>query len=252
MSNRPMLTATRSDLQSVSDIEINEFSNVDSALNLQSLRPARQAVRNIEIPNVIRDVMNTSSQNQSLEKKSEVEVFFTTDRKLLDEYYNLRHNAYHGENGWNEFNGYENDFDRKGKIIVATKNGEVIGGMRLMFSDQCNFLSNEVPGTQFTYKKLIEKYDKREDLIFAEISALVVAEGNRDSVLTTMMFDKLFQESKLYGCNYVFGVAIALVCRNDRKTIRRLGYDVEIVINFPWNRSKTYNFDRMFPMYTKL
>lgn len=240
------------DVQDISDIEVNRFVDASFTPSLENLRPKRLVVPATIIPNVIQEIRKTSLQNQSLEKKSEIEVFFTEDRKLLDEYYNLRHNAYHGENGWSEFNGFENDFDRKGKIVVAVKDSKVVGGMRLMFSDQCKFLSNETPGTQFVYRKLIEKYDTREGLIFAEISALVVAEGNRDSSFTTMMFDKLFKEAKLHGCHYVFGVAIVLVCRNDRKAIKRLGYDVEIVINFPWKRSKTYNFDRMFPMYTRL
>ena len=182
----------------------------------------------------------------------EVEVFFTKDSDLLNQYYDLRQTAYRDENGWTDYNGSENKFDLTGKIAVAVENGKVIGGIRVMFSDQCEFLSNEIPGTQYDYKKFIKKYDHREDLIISEISALVVEKHHRDSNVTTAMFDYLFNESRVHGCNYVFAVAVAVVCRNDRKTLRRLGYDVEIVMNFPWKEKKTYNFIKMFPMYTKL
>ena len=121
-----------------------------------------------------------------------------------------------------------------------------------MFSNQCKFLSNEIPGTQYDYKKFIRKYDNREDLIISEISSLVVEKNHRDSNVTAAMFDHVFRESEVHGCNYVFAVAVAVACRSYRKTLRRLNYDVEIVMNFPWKEKKTYNFIKMFPMYTKL
>lgn len=185
------------------------------------------------------------------EKESEVEVFVTEDRKFLDEYYNLRHFAYREENGWKNYDGAENQFDREGKIVVAVKDGKVIGGMRLMFSNESSYMSNEIPGTIYNYHDIMTKYDKRENLVFSEISAIVVAKGNRNRTITTKMFDVLLKESKKHNCNYMFGVAIALVCREYRMIFKSLGHDVEIVISYPWKQKDTYNFVRMFPMYTK-
>lgn len=202
--------------------------------------------------NIISIISEDKILENTLDKKSDVEVCLTKDRDLLQQYYDLRHYSYREENGWKNYDGSENEFDRRGQIVVALKDGKVVGGMRMMFSDQCQFMSNEIPGTQFNYKNLIYKYDTRENLIFSEISALVVEKNNRDSNVTSAMMDLLFKASKEHGCHYVFGVAVATVCRSDRRTLRRLGYDVEIVMNFPWRQKETYNFVRMFPMHTKL
>lgn len=183
----------------------------------------------------------------------EVKAFITNDRDLLDQYYELRHTAYRKENGWRDFNGYESDFDRNGRIVVAVNSkGEVIGGMRLMFSDEYQYLSNEIPGTEFTYQKIIGKYDKREGLVFSEISAIVVAKSYRDRSITSKLFDCLIKESVSHKCDYMFGVAIAVVCRDYRIIFKTLGYYVEILINYPWKQKQTYNYMKMFPMYTKL
>jgi hypothetical protein len=182
----------------------------------------------------------------------EMEVFLTKDSDILSQYYELRQTAYRDENGWADYDGSENKFDLTGKIVVAVENGKVIGGARATFSDQCQFLPNEIPGTQYDYRKFIRTYDSRENLILSEISALAVEKSHRDSNVTAAMVDILFKESIVHGCNYVVGVAVAAVCRSYRKTIKNLGYELEIVMNFPWKERKVYNFIKMFPVYTKL
>jgi len=182
----------------------------------------------------------------------EAELFFTKDKNLLKEYYDLRAEAYRAEWGFDNFDNSETIFDKQGDIIVAVKNGVVVGGMRLMFSDSCDYLSNEVPGTQYEYIKYIRKYDNREKLIIGEISALVVRKNYRDNKVSLAMFDAIFKKAKEHGCHYVFGVTVPLVCRSDRRTLRQIGYDLEIVINYPWEKKRLYNFVTMFPVYVKL
>jgi GNAT superfamily N-acetyltransferase len=164
----------------------------------------------------------------------------------------MRHDIFNVEYGWKEYDGSECKFDREGKVVIATHNGEVVGGMRIMFSDCCEYLSNEVPGTQYEYRKLIQKYDNREDLVFGEISSLFVKKDYRHSEVATSMMEKLFNKAKDHGCNYIFAVAVATVCRNDRRTAKRFGYDVEIVMQYPWLQKKVFNYVRLFPMYSKL
>lgn len=181
-----------------------------------------------------------------------IQVFFTEDKDLLDQYYDMRSESYRDEWGFDQFDVKDNKFDSLGKIAVAVKDGKVIGGMRLMFSDECLFLSNEVPGTQYNYKNVVSKYDKRDDLIISEISAIIVAKGNRDSTIVIALFDLLFKESKAHGCHYVCGVSVLSACRSERRSLRRINYDLEIVITFPWQRKKLYNFMKMFPIYVKI
>lgn len=181
--------------------------------------------------------------------KPEVEVFFTKDQELLNQYYELRTQAYREENGWKKYDGSESECDRNSRIIVAVKNGKVIGGTKLMFSDENKFLSNEIPDTDFNYKSIIQKYDKRENLIFSEISSVVVVKGERDRSVSTKMFKANLEESKKHGCHYICGVGVAVVCRDYRRIFKELGYFLEIVISRPWQTKDTYNFARMFPMH---
>lgn len=183
----------------------------------------------------------------------EFEVFCTTDKDLLEQYYKLRHDSYRNDHGWVEYDGSENDFDRHGHIIVAVSNNKVIGGIRLMFSNEYKYLSNEIPGTQFEYVKFIRKYDERwEDLVLAEISALVVHKDYRDNVVVRELIDKVLHMSDDNSCHYVFAVATVVSCRNYRMNARSSGYDSEIVMSYPWKEKKVYGFVRMFPMYCKL
>lgn len=183
---------------------------------------------------------------------SEMKVFVTTDEDLLRQYYDLRHKAYNEENGWEGFDGSENEFDRNGKIGVAVKEGKVVGGVRVMFSDQCNYFSNEIPGTQYEYSKVIRKYDERDNLIIGDIAGFVVHKDYRDRATAKKLLQLCLEESVKYGCHYMFAVAISMVCRNYRIIYRSLGYYVEIVINYPWKEKEVYHFSKTFPMYIKL
>ncbi len=188
---------------------------------------------------------------ESLEVHGEYEVFFSKDPKYLDQYYKLRFDAYRQENGWDEFNAMETRFDRDGKILVVARGDEFIGGLRLMISRDCQFMSHELPGTQYDYQKFIKKYDARENLIFSEIAAVVVKKDLRDPVITQAMLGLALKESKKQGCAYSFAVAMLIASRYYRKLLSNLGYDLEIIINFPWDRKKTYgNFATL--IYTKL
>lgn len=192
------------------------------------------------------------TKKQEPQPQKEVKVFFTKDKEILDQYYALRHYAYHDENGWNNYNGSENKYDRSGHILVAMRDGKVIGGTRIMFSNECEYLSNEIPGTDFNYNDIVRKYDKRENIIFSEISAVVVADGERDRSVSMRMFEENLKESQRRGCHYICGVGVAVVCRDYRRIFRELGYYLEIVMTRPWQVKETYGFAKMFPMHVKI
>jgi hypothetical protein len=198
-------------------------------------------------------LIKSSNENSNfIQKKSEIKVFATKDSKLLKQYYDLRHFSYVKENGWKNYDGSENEFDRNGKIIVATKDEKVIGGCRIMISNQCKILSNEIPQTKYNYKNVIKKYDKREDLVFGEISSGVVVKEERNRLISKKMLGASLEEFKKHGCDYIFAVAVAVACRNYRIIFREFGYFMEIAMSSPWQERETYNFDKMFPMYFKI
>lgn len=201
------------------------------------------------LTSIIGEVKNSEV---SVNQKAEVEVFFTQDPALLKQYYDLRHYAYRDENGWKDYDGSENDYDRQGRILVAVRNGKVIGGTRIMFSDECKKLSNEILGTDLNYQSIIRKYDKREKIVYCEISAVVVEKGERDRSVSTKMFMANLEAAQKHNCNYICGVGVAVVCRDYRRIFKELGFYLEIVINRPWQEKETYNLAKMFPMHVKI
>lgn len=60
-----------------------------------------------------------------------IELKLTRDPVLLKQYYALREQCFQEELGLNEFDGSEDDQDRRGRILLATRNGRCIGGARI-------------------------------------------------------------------------------------------------------------------------
>ncbi len=183
---------------------------------------------------------------------SEVSVFLTKDPHLLNQYYSLRRSIYREENGFTNYSDLENNFDRDGKIIVSVSGGEVVGGMRLMLSDECSYLSNERAGTQYEYRKFIQNDDRKNHLTIAEVSAFVVEKTYRNFCVMEAMFDFVFKEAVAHGCEYVVAVTSPLTCRGLRMIFRRFGYQAEIDLTHPWFQQEIYNHRKMFPVYAKL
>ena len=202
--------------------------------------------------NIHNIIANSNDEFAKKEKKEELTAFITTDGELLRQYYDMRHTAFHDEIGFSEYSGWENECDRKGHIIVAVKGGNVVGGVRLMFSDEAGFMSNEIPGTEFCYDPIIKKYDQRDGLINSEISSVVVSPDERDGSVSRKLFEVSLKEIRNHKCHYLCGVAMVAVCREYRRKFKELGLDIEIMMNRLWEKKSVYNFVKLFPMYVKL
>jgi hypothetical protein len=222
---------------------IDKFSE---SAKLVAISTAAQQIKNVA-DGIVANVKH-------LQESAEValEVFETKDPELLRQYYELRHDAYRNENGWAEYDGAECEYDKQGRIIVAVKNGKVVGGVRAMISNECDHLSNEIPGSEYVYAPIIAKYDSRENLTFFEISAVVVAKGERNGKVSGELFWHALRKAKVLSCDYLCGVAMVVTCRDYRRIFNSFGYQIEIVMNRLWCKKSTYNFAKMFPMYMKL
>jgi hypothetical protein len=223
---------------------IDKFN--DSAKKLATISLAAKKIKD-----AADDVVANVKQLQEASDPA-LEVFETKDPDLLRQYYELRHDAYRNENGWVEYDGTECEYDKQGRIIVAVKNGKVVGGVRAMISNECDHLSNEIPGTEYVYDPIIAKYDGREKLNFFEISAVVVAKGERNGKVSSELFWHALRKAKVLSCDYLCGVAMVVTCRDYRRIFNSFGYQIEIVMNRLWCKKSTYNFAKMFPMYMKL
>jgi hypothetical protein len=182
-------------------------------------------------------------------------VFFTRDRDLIDEFAEMRTGAYLEEFAKGDmiaFGKTQESFDRKGKILVVVKNGALIGGMRLMFSDDCKYLSNEYPGTQFEYRHVLRRYGENEASRIVEVAGVVVKKGLRDFSATESMFEFVIKVALINKCSYIFGTALITACRLYRIIFDKFDRYLEIVLSHPWERKEIFGFAKMFPIYVKL
>ena len=205
-------------------------------------------------------VYDDYNQNPDLvqENKYGHKVFFTRDANLISEFVAMRINAYleefrDADHGL--FQKLQSGFDRKGRIIAVTNSKGLVGGARLMFSKECNYMSNEYPGTQFEYRQVMKRYgldSSQSDLNIVEVSSVVVRKGERDFSATESMFNCIAKVSMSRLCSFIFGTTLISACRLYRLIFDRLDLDLEIVMSYPWERKETFGFAKMFPIYVKL
>lgn len=182
------------------------------------------------------------------QSKEKINTFITKDKTLLQQYYDLRHQVYCVENGWKDFNSAENELDIKGKVIVAVRDGKVIGGMRLLNSDQVDSFPNEEVGSKFIFRNFLKDAGLDFEAKISEVSAFFVEKESRDSTVSTMLFEVAFREAAAQGCLYTIGISTVALCRSHRKDINRLGYDVKIFSNYAWIPKKEYNYKKSCPI----
>lgn len=205
-------------------------------------------------------VYDDYNQNPDLvqENKYGYKVFFTRDANLISEFVAMRINAYleefkDADRGL--FQKLQSGFDRKGRIIVVTSNKGLVAGARLMFSKECNYMSNEYPGTQFEYRQVMKRYSldsSQSDLNIVEVASVVVKKGERDFSATESIFSFIVKASMYRLCSFVFGTALISTCRLYRIVTDRLDLDLEIIMSYPWERKEVFGFAKMFPICVKL
>ena len=177
------------------------------------------------------------------------EIFITQDVALLNQYYKLRDEIFKSDRGWTSKDWFENDFDKRGKIIVATENGKVIGGARIMVSTNNKYLSGEIEGTQYTYRNLFVKMNLNPSYDYGEIDGLIVDKNHRDRSVTEKILDCCIKYSLDQGCAYLIGIALPAYCRIYRSAYKAVGYDnVHIVKYFVWTELKEYNYSKDYPI----
>jgi hypothetical protein len=60
-----------------------------------------------------------------------LEFKITRDSQVLAQYYQLREQCYRSELGLTDFDGYEDEQDKRSQIMVALQAGRVVGGVRI-------------------------------------------------------------------------------------------------------------------------
>ncbi len=190
-------------------------------------------------------------EKKEVEAEGVAEVFITKDKDLLDQYYKLRNEIFHADRGWTKKEWLESEYDRDGTVIVATKNGEVVGGLRMMNSIDNKLLSGELSGSEFRYPNLLKKLEMNSSAGYAELDGLVVKRGkrNRDSSVVMELTRLASDYSRNIGCKYLIAIASGKHCRSYKIVVKKLGYSkVVIAKNFPWIKLEEYNYSEDYPI----
>ena len=181
-----------------------------------------------------------------------IKFLFTKDQRYLNQYYQLRLESYRNDNSWDEFEELENEFDKNSNIVVALDNDKVLGGIRIMLENECNYFSNEIPNSKYTYRKYLEfKNETTPKNTIAEISSLIVNKNYRNNVINLTLGNLAVDFAKSKGIKYIFSVASKLHCRIHRLTYDRINYKATMDISYPWKKEKKYSNSEMFLIYTK-
>ena len=181
-----------------------------------------------------------------------IKFLFTKDQRYLNQYYQLRLESYRNDNSWDEFEELENEFDKNSNIVVALDNDKVVGGIRIMLENECNYFSNEIPNSKYTYRKYLEfKNETTPKNTIAEISSLIVNKNYRNNVINLTLGNLAVDFAKSKGTKYVFSVASKLHCRIHRLTYDRSNYRAIMDMEYPWKKEKKYSDIEMFLIYFK-
>lgn len=232
----------------------NQIDNFSFSEKLLAKFPNTQT--NNDNLNKISFLPNVNKKNKIKLKPitEKVEAFITTDKNFLNQYYQLRNEVFQNEKGWNSRNWLENEFDRKGKIVIAiNENKEVIGGLRIMSSTNNANLSDEYPGTIYTYRNLLARlaFDYQAD--YVEFDGMVIKPEYRNRKVILEIVSAAVSYSLSLGCRYMIALSTLLQCRNDRAVLNSLGYSKAVIEkSFCWKQLPDYNYSVDYPLVCDL
>jgi hypothetical protein len=178
---------------------------------------------------------------------SKVKIQITKDPELLQQYYDLREREYIREWGFVGYSGQEDEFDRKGNIVLAIEDGKVIAGLRVSIPNT-GYLSNEDLEKNFTYKEICKSCGiDLEKVTYVEVSAVVV-ERVACGALLVRMFSDVIMDCRSGGIKYMFGVSTAGCNRDYRATLKTIGIKSFVVDKIEAPKKSRYNNVSMYPI----
>ena len=231
--------------------DLPKIDNANSFFN-SDLSNQAIALTQFNVGNILTTIEEVFSFS---EKKSEenVEVVFTKDKDLLDQYYKLRERCYRNDTGWREYDGSESATDRRSMIVVAKNSaGTVIGGARFLIPGSSEYTSNEIPDEGYTIRNALEKSGLNVQAKYSEISAVAIDKAYRNRESMKKMFCLMIDESIKNGCDYIVGFAIWVASRDHKIAFRSLGYKLDVLKDFPWLKQKNHGYEQRFPLVAYL
>lgn len=183
----------------------------------------------------------------------DIKVFTTKDPQLLKQFYTLRENSYRNENGWVNYDGQENEFDRNSDILIATNpNNEVVCGIRIMFEDNYHQFYCETPNSKFQYRKYLEyKKETVSNGSIAEFSSFVVSKNYRNTIFLCKFGEIIVNFAKSKNAKIIFIISTQKHCRFYKIMSSKINYKTIFDKSFPWKKERKYSNVETFLIYLK-
>lgn len=119
-----------------------------------------------------RDLYNRFAK-QTKAEPSKISFEFTKDPGLLHQYYDMRERMYISVWGLKQFNGQEDQFDKRSHIVVARKGNQVVGGARFTIKSARNPQRLPMERDDFLLEKLFPDFQLSRGA-YGEYSKLAV------------------------------------------------------------------------------
>jgi hypothetical protein len=154
---------------------------------------------------------------------------FSTEKFLLNQYYELREKCYRNDLMLPNFSGEPDIYDTTGNIFIARKDDVVIGGARMNISSPNERIILPLEEDGFIMQQLFPELHL-ENKSYFETSRFVVDYLYRShnlvcSKITASVAKKAIQN----GCEYQFSISPVLSARNTKKICNNLGMKHEIL-----------------------
>ncbi len=204
-------------------------------------------------------------EENELSSIGEIRVLFTSDRRLLSEYYELREESFRNvdvvykEKTFEEIHefeacdGSENVDDMSGKILVAIdKNKKVIAGMRFLISDWTKNSLNEEPDISVTIRGVLKEIGLNYKAKYVEVEDVVIKKPYGNGQLIRKMFGTLVKQSEALKCEYGIGVAVLSAARTHKIALAGLKYKSDIILGHPWASQNNHGYELRYPLIIHL
>jgi len=155
---------------------------------------------------------------------------FTKDPEKLKQYYLIRERCYKEVWGLKIFSGAEDEFDRKGHILVVRNKDRVIGGGRLVMRLAGSSDRLPLETDNLLLEEALHEFDI-EGKIFGELGRFALESEFRGGKLATI-FLYLLGMAQRHQCNYLTTVAPWEQAKKYKQIAEQLNIDVQILEDF--------------------
>jgi len=152
---------------------------------------------------------------------------FSKNDEFLQQYYKLRGQRYRDTWKLKDFSGKKEKYDNIGHILIARIENKVIGGTRIVITNNNRHIKLPLEDDDFILTKLFPKY-KLETKNYAEVGRFSIIPDMIGKDLIPSFILHTFALLQISKCSYLFAIAPSKLARLYRKACKEQGINITI------------------------